>query len=422
MSSKKLLIIYPHWVPSNLAGVHRPRLIANFAHEFNWHPIILTVDEKYYEEPLDRDMEKLVHSSVEVYKVKALPVLTFPFKIGDIGLRGFYFLYKKALQIIKQNDICFIWIPIPSFYTALLGRILFEKTQIPYGIDYIDPWVSQLAPYQKKYSKAWWVSQFAKKLEPIAVKKASLISGVSTPYYMPVIERNFKNNSIAHVGMPYGFDPNDHTINLDNIKYPWDSEKKVKPIVYAGAFLPQSHLFIEAIFKSIRKLRENGQFDNQIRFYFLGTGFYAGKKISQYAKEERITDIVIEIQERFPFLHILNFLSNAYRVMVIGSTEKHYTASKTFQALLSKRPVFSIFHHESTATQFLNKANADTYLVNYFEGDNIKELVVKITPILYKYLIADCFWLPNYFVLDEFSSKNSAQLLLNKIDSIPNLK
>jgi hypothetical protein len=58
---KNILIIYPHWPPSNLAGVHRARLIANFLPEFDWHPIILTVDPDYYEEKPDWDMLKTVN-------------------------------------------------------------------------------------------------------------------------------------------------------------------------------------------------------------------------------------------------------------------------------------------------------------------------------------------------------------------------
>ena len=36
---KTVLIIYPHWPPSNLVGVHRVRLIANHLHAQDWHPL-----------------------------------------------------------------------------------------------------------------------------------------------------------------------------------------------------------------------------------------------------------------------------------------------------------------------------------------------------------------------------------------------
>jgi hypothetical protein len=71
---RNILIIYPHWPPSNLAGVHRPRLIANNLTPLGWHPIVLTVHEKYYEEKPDSTLTKLVNADVEVIKVKAWSV------------------------------------------------------------------------------------------------------------------------------------------------------------------------------------------------------------------------------------------------------------------------------------------------------------------------------------------------------------
>jgi len=140
---QNILIIYPHWPPSNLAGVHRARLISNYLPDFNWHPIILTVKSEFYEETLDPDMLKTVSDKTEIHYVNAFKV-SKPRIIGDIGLRAFFQLKKAALQIVKTKKIDFIWIPIPSFYIAILGRIIYNKTKIPYGIDYIDPWVRDI--------------------------------------------------------------------------------------------------------------------------------------------------------------------------------------------------------------------------------------------------------------------------------------
>ena len=71
---KKILIIYPHWPPANLAGVHRPRLLANFLEEFGWHPIILTILPKYYEGVPDPDFVRTVKPNIEVHYVKAIPL------------------------------------------------------------------------------------------------------------------------------------------------------------------------------------------------------------------------------------------------------------------------------------------------------------------------------------------------------------
>jgi hypothetical protein len=410
---KTVLIIYPHWVPANLAGVQRPRLIGNYLKQFGWKPLLLTVDSKYYEETLDPLMEKTVSKDIEVVYTKAYNV-TKPRLVGDIGLRAFPFLKREALKICSERQIDFIWIPIPSFYTAILGRIIYNKTKIPYGIDYIDPWVRDITNQSNFRAKlSQWV---AKTLEPYAVKKAALITGVSTPYYQPVIDRNFKKKPI-HAGMPYGFDPNDHKIELTDLKYPWDDYKDCKPWIYAGAFLPNSHLFVESFFETVALLKKEGKWDDKIRLYFVGTGLYPAKRITAYAKDYRLEDIVVEHRERFPFLHILNFLSHADRVMLFGSTEKHYTASKTFQCLLSERPVFAMLHQDSSAVEVIKQTHADQFLVSYSDTDSKVDIIKKLMPILEK-LQEEIVWNLDLKPLDKYTSKQSAKVLADAMDQV----
>ncbi|MHA7943022.1 glycosyltransferase family protein [Formosa sp. 3Alg 14/1] len=410
---KTVLIIYPHWVPANLAGVQRPRLIGNYLKSFGWHPLLLTVDSEFYEEPLDPHISKTASKDIEVIYTKAYKV-SKPRIIGDIGLRAFPFLKEKALQICKERNIDCIWIPIPSFYTAILGRVLHEKTGIPYGIDYIDPWVRDITNQNDTRAK---LSQLvASNLEPYAVKKASFITGVSTPYYWPVIERNFKTPP-EHVGMPYGFDPNDHKLKLEGLKMPWDGIENCKPWIYAGAFLPNSHVFMDCFFKAINDLKNSGNWDNNIKLFFIGTGQYPAKRITAYASDYGLEDIVIEQRERQPFLHILNYLSQADRVMLFGSTEKHYTASKTFQCLLSERPLFTVLHAESSAVQVIKDVKADAYLVPYAEGDTKPNIVRAMVNALVSFQKEED-WSPELQSLDQYSSKQSAKVLAEVMDKV----
>ncbi len=429
---KKILIIYPHWYPANLAGVQRPRLIGNFLTELGWKPRVLTVEASYYEEPPDTNFKRTFSQDFEVTRVKAFNV-TKPRVVGDIGLRAFVQLYKKAKRIISEEAIDFIWLPIPSFYNALLGRLLYEKTKVPYGIDYIDPWVRDIS--NQKNRRAVLSQWIARILEPIAIKKASLISGVSTPYYEPAIQRSFPtffnqngclvseiNNphtghKMAHVSMPYGFAPQDHEVLLDHLKFPWDSSTHQKIWLYAGAFLPNSHKLLHSFFKTISRLRTNGQWDESIRLWFIGTGPYPAKSIQSYAQDHGLSDIVQEHRDRYPFLHILNFLSAADTVMIIGSTEKHYTASKTYQSLLSKRPVVSVFHHESSAIQVMKDCHADQYTVSYRPEMSESQLLQAYESVLLKRLKTDK-WTPNLKGLDKYSAKESARKLVETIEKI----
>ncbi len=411
----KILIIYPHWHPCNLAGVHRPRLIGNFLPEFGWRPVVLTVEPEYYEEKPDMDFSKTFRDVFEVHRVNAFK-LTKPRIIGDIGLRALFQLWKKALKICRQQKIHFIWIPIPSFYTAVIGRMLHKQTGIPYGIDYIDPWVRDISRHRSLRARLSIL--VAKILEPYAVKKASLISGVSESYFQPVIHRNFKKNNIVTVAMPYGFDQFDHAIHLKNVDFPWSGISECKPIVYAGAFLPHSGFFVDLLLKGIKKSMNLGQWENQVKLFFIGTGNYPHKSIQEYARDHHLNDTVTEINERFPYLHILNILSAAYGVMIIGSTEKHYTASKTFQALLSKKPVFSIFHTQSSAWQIMNETRAGQYTVGYNENIDMQTFEEKIRLVFLSFIHHKFSWKPDYDILQNYSARQSAKKLVEGLIQI----
>lgn len=426
---KNILIIYPHWPPSNLAGVHRPRLIGNYLKDLGWETTILTIHEKYYEEKLDPNICKTVSDNIKVVKTKAFPVIK-PRIIGDIGLRGGYFLYKKALQLIIQNHYDFVWIPIPSFYVALIGRLLHEKTNIQYGIDYIDPWVRDI--HNRRNWRSTISLKLAEFLEPIAVKKASLISGVSFEYYKPVLERNFsdyisaKEKNINYinphtgkllidVAMPYGFDPNDHEIKLENINFPW-AENEI-PFIYAGAYLPNSRLFMEEFMRNLGELHCKNQLPENYKFYFLGTGNYLGTTIQELSIKYGVESFVIEIRERFSFIEILNFLSNVSGILIIGSTEKHYTASKTFQAIMANKKIFSIFHSKSSAIECMSLCNVKKYTVEYNASNS--DWISSFKEKLNSFLFDNDKWESDTNTLTkEYSSYNSAKQLVDCIKKL----
>lgn len=434
---KKLLIIYPHWYPSNLAGVHRARLTGNYLNEFGWKPIILTVKPEYYEEVPDTDMHRLFSPHFTEYRVDAWKAGK-PRLIGDIGLRAFWSLYRKGKEIIRDEKPDFLWIPIPSFYTALLGRLLNNKTGIKYGIDYIDPWVRDISKDGSiRAHLSLWI---AKLLEPIAVKKASLITGVAFEYYKPVLDRNFRiknqkpraNNHYPEIStdiqssrlkvrdseyiihnceFPYGFDPHDHEIDLPGLKLPWDDRPGCKPIVYAGAFMPNSQMFLTVFFKAFAALDHSGQVSENVHLYFLGTGLYPHKRITAYAADYGIEARVTEIRDRFPFLHILNFLAKSDKLLIIGSTEKHYTASKTFQVILSKRPFLGMFHCESTAVQILKETKTDGYLIRYRPDEKEETFYLNTENVLHKFVVDKESWIPEYSALNSYSARDSARAL-----------
>ena len=287
--------------------------------------------------------------------------------IGDIGLRAFFQLYTKAKEIILKQQIQFLYIPIPSFYVALLGRWLHNSTNIEYGIDYIDPWVHEFPGSEKTFSRHWFTTHLAKVLEPIALKKAALITGVAEGYYQAVLHRNPRLKNTAVIGaLPYGGDAKDHEMVEDLNLTPYLFEKKIGKFqfVYAGAMLPKAYEPLEYILQCIAA--NTDVFEN-IEFHFIGTGKVAGDpesyNIRPLAEKYGLwKSVIFEYPARIPYLDVLVHLNTADAAFILGSTEAHYTPSKVYQAILAKKPVMAVLHENSTAAIVVQQSNAGVVL------------------------------------------------------------
>jgi hypothetical protein len=113
-------------------------------------------------------------------------------------------------------------------------------------------------------------------------------------------------------------------------------------------------------------------------------------------------------------------LQQADAVFILGSTEPHYTPSKTYQAVLSQRPIWAILHEKSTASQILTTTKAGIVLT--FNGE---EELSKIT-LGIKLSFNDFLkFRSNYSssqvdleVFDEFSARNVSKKLVEFLDRL----
>ena len=354
-----ILLISSHYPPSNLTATHRVRMFAKHLPVFGWNPIVLTVDEQFYEEKPDFDLNELIPQNQRVERVGAFK-LTKPRVIGDVGLRAFFQLKKKAYEILSNEKIDFVYIFIPSFYLSLLGPILLKRFGVKYGIDYIDPWVHFFPGSEKKLSRHWWSTILSKILEPIAVKNVSLITGVSEQYYKPLFERNPSlNEKVISAAIPYGWDKDDLTVDsvIEKEELIFRKNDKIK-LIYPGAFLPQSKTFLESFFNVIARDRE---LFKEVEFYFIGTGKLVKSKLTSPIKELAqkygiYGEVIFELPNRLNYLNTLQHISKAEGLFILGSSEEHYTPSKLFNAFITRRPIFAILHQKSSGKEIIESS------------------------------------------------------------------
>jgi hypothetical protein len=399
-------------------------LFAQHLPSFGWQPIILAVDEAFYEEEPDENLVKLLPEDLRIEKVKAYKV-TKPRLIGDIGLRAFWQITRKTIEVVRTEKIDFLYIPIPSFYVSLIGRIVHARTGIPYGIDYIDPWVHIFPGSERLFSRHWFTTQLSRLLEPVAVKNAALITGVSDGYYKGVIERNphlLKRAVLA--GMPYGGEKTDHEkVKRFNLTpYLFAKKPGVLQLVYAGAMLPKAFKPLERIMQAISSSPD--VFSN-VEIHFIGTGKPRldtnGYNIKPMAEKYGLWNTVIfEHPKRIPYLDTLIHLEFSDGVFILGSTEAHYTPSKVYQGVLSKKPIWAILHQQSSACRIIKESNAGVVLHFNGEADLDKISNEFVTSFInYKAFHADYkYENVDQQELGQYSARAVTAVLANALDQI----
>lgn len=366
---RRLALVSGHFPPSNLVGAQRARLWSRYLPEFGWEPIVITGDPAQYEERPDPDLLHLVGPGLRI--VHAGTLSTRPVRlVGDIGIRSFLGCYRALRAMARAGEIDFAMVTIPSNFLAPVGRLVHLRTGLPFGIDYQDPWVNPWTARERRFSRAWASNRLAEILEPWSVRDAALITAMAPGYIAGMLERNpgvAAQSELAY--MPMGAAPEDYDLvrRLGRAPFLFDPADGRFHMIYAGALLPAGLAVLDAFLAGLHRLRQVAPpLAARLSVHFVGTGSSPddpnGHRVLPRARAAGVGEMVDEHPHRIGYVDTLNHLMHSSAVLVLGSTEPHYTPSKVFQAMLSERPVFAMLHHDSTAVGMIRSARVGEVL------------------------------------------------------------
>ena len=367
---RRVLLISPHFPPDSTAGTHRARLLAPHLREQGWEPTVLTVDPRDYEGALDPVLAESVPADLRVIRARAWPVrVTRPFGIGDLGLRAFEGLWREASHLLARERFDALFITIYPAYPALLGPLLKRRFGVPFVLDYQDPWVGEWGHSvgggaNGRPDIRSRASRFAAAhLEPLALRAADGVTAVSEATYQQALRRNHRARPTAVAELPIGWDDGD--VAFLRARPPRRSPlipsgDGLIHIVYTGTLLPTGHETLRAVCAALARLREReAAVAGRVRLHFFGTSNQrsagAPPGAVPIAREFAVDDLVTERPVRLDYFDALQTLVDATVVLLMGSSEPHYTPSKVFPAMLSGRPLLALYHAESPATDLLRR-------------------------------------------------------------------
>lgn len=183
---KRILIISPHFPPINAADHQRVRMSLPYFAEFGWQPHVLAVKPECVEGGVrDSLLTKTFSDNIPVTYTEALPFKhTRRIGLGSLALRSFPYILKAGDRLLKQQQFDLVYFSTTMFTSMALGPRWCRRFNIPYILDFQDPWLSDYynqpnSPTPPGGRIKYEFSQLqAKILEPKAVKEVSHIISV----------------------------------------------------------------------------------------------------------------------------------------------------------------------------------------------------------------------------------------------------
>ena len=339
-----------------MAGVHRTRILAKDLPACGWEPVVFCVDERHHEQRLDHDLAALVPAETRVVKVGALPTrLCRAVGIGDLGIRGFGALRSAISRFLDKESADVLFITALPGFPLVMGPGLKRRHGIPFVADFQDPWLPQDHKTARPLTKLWAAHGIAALGEPYALTHADHVTAVSELTNALLRARYPELPAERFSAIPIGGDVNDFEyLRSHERPCPWvDKTSGGITISYVGNVWTRAYETLKAVFTAVALLKLSHQrLYEKLQLVFVGSSNQPSapsiEVVMPIARSVGVAEIVREEPSRVPYLDALNIMVHSDIILMLGSDEPHYTASKLYPALLANRSILGIFHEGSS--------------------------------------------------------------------------
>lgn len=416
----RVLIISPHFPPTNAADMQRVRLLLPHFAAAGINVEVLAVEPEQIAAPIDLWLVDGLPKDVPVHRVRALGLKWCGVPgLGTLSLRAISALRKKGFDLLKdgrrgkcsgsekRSKFDLIYFSTTQFGIHVLGPEWRRRFGVPFVMDYQDPWVNDY--YQDhpnvmppggplKYAIASFLSR---RMEPHVLKFCSGITSVSASYPRQLATRYVRsrpttdnrdtnidepsvksssrlhhrgsisiskltNRPIPYLVIPFPGDTLDlrRVIESSVEQHVFDPNDGFQHWVYIGRGGEDMHSALRGLFTCVREMLNDH--DLPIQMHFIGTSYAAagdGKKtIEPLADEYGLGHLVSEHPDRIAYSQTLRCLVDAHTLLVLGSDDPAYTASKIFPYLLAKKRLLAIFHTKSSVVELIERVGGGVVL------------------------------------------------------------
>ncbi len=345
---RRLLIISPHYPPTDVVDMHRVRAGSRYYAENGWSPTVLAVRPQDCGRLVDPRLSETAPNNVPVVRTAAFPErLSRPLGFSAIGFRAYAQLRAAGDRIIRETKPDLAFFSTTAFPLMALGASWKRRFGLPFVLDMQDPWHTappSAAPFRKRDAKARMMFAIHRRLEARAMESVGGLIAVSDRY-VPALEAVYPRLTGApRDTIPFGFEPSDFTVARRTgqpVDFGFD-RTRTRLGVYAGRVGDDMTTALKALFSV---LKGDDAILGGIRLGFLGTGYQLSgnpERVTPLAREFGVQEVVRERPDRVSLLDSLSTLSEADVILLLGSDDKAYQPSKLYQYLATDRPILCV--------------------------------------------------------------------------------
>ncbi|XGV97088.1 MAG: glycosyltransferase [Leptolyngbya sp. BL-A-14] len=385
----RVLIVSPHFPPINAPDHQRIRTALPYLREFGWEAHVLTVQPDQVEHPKDDYLKQTLPDDLEVTATRSLPVqLTRKFGLGNLGLRSLPFLAQTGDRLLAAQAFDLVFFSTTIFPVMVLGDRWQRRFGVPYVLDFQDPWRVDAAPTSQRPggNLRYAIDKFlARLLEPRAMKHVSHVVSVSPSYPTCLQKRYSWLKDEQFTVLPFGASEQDFaqlpTLGIQQSIF--DPNDGKRHWVYVGRGGSDMAFALRSLFLAIRTDRDRQpQVWENVRLHFVGTSYASGaratKTIEAIAQDCGIADLATEHPHRIPYFEAQQVLQDSDAILLIGSEDATYTASKLYPSILARKPILAIFHQQSSVVDILHQCRAGQ-VVSFSSNDTPANLQPQLT-------------------------------------------
>jgi len=384
----RILAVSPRFAPTNGADTHRLRLLLNHAEAAGWQVEVLAVDSADVVGPVDPWLEEHLPAEVPVHRVRAW--LLKGWGLNGLAQRSVWPLYRKGCALLATGRFDLVFFSTTEFALHMLGPLWQRRYGVPFSMDYQDPWVNDyyrshldvVPPGGRvKYAIA---DRLHRAMELFTVRRCAGFMAVSEAY-LTVLKQRYGADVAGKPMLVRPFPAEPAELDLLRASIGPAADDGHTPMVwrYIGRGGPDMAKAASAFFAAWQRAIADGTLARDAAVLEAnGTSYAAAgrgdKTFEPLVEGTGLASQVRENPDRLGYSDMLRALLRSDALVVFGSDDPAYTASKIYPYLLAGKPLLAIFHENSSVVGLIREAGGGV-CVAFNERTTQAELAAAIT-------------------------------------------